>query len=147
MRKSGIPKTKICCYHSEKDINSIPKERDFLKGGKNFQILKTAQNMLECNNFGEDESNNNLKSYTIIAIVYMSKGLISAESNSTNDPFVKLTLDEKEKCTSVKNNTMNGVLNEKLEFNKVLMDINDYSTWPIFLLDIINIYRKLYIYY
>ena len=97
--------------------------------------------MLKCNNFGEDKSNNNLKSYTISAMAYMSKGLISAESNSTSDPFVKLTLDGKEKCTSIKNNTMNGVWNEKLEFNKVLMDINDYSTWPIFLLNMFDIIK------
>ena len=134
MRKSGIIKCKICFYHSEKDLNSIPKEKDFLSGGKNFQVLKTLNNMF----MDESESKDNLKPYTIIAVVYMSKGLISAESNGTSDPFVRLTLDGKEMCTSVKNNTMNGVWNEKLEFSNVLMDLNDYSTWPIFLLNVFD---------
>ena len=135
MRKSGILKCKICFYHSEKDIKLIPKEKDFLRGGKNFQVLRTLDNMF----LGDgSDSTNNLKPYTIIAVVYMSKGLISAESNGTSDPFVRLTLDGKEICTSVKNNTMNGVWNEKLEFSNVLMDLNDYSTWPIFLLNVFD---------
>ena len=137
MRKSGIIKCKICLYHSMNELSMIPKERDFLSGGRNFEVLKT----LSENTFFEDSSSYveaELKKYTIIAIVYMSKGLISAESNGTSDPFVKLTLDGKEKSTSVKNNTMNGVWNEKLEFKDVLMDFNDRSTWPIFKLNVFD---------
>jgi len=133
MMKSGILKCKICLYHSVNEINSIPKEKDFLSGGKNFKVLQTLDNMFAG---VENESQNNLKSYTIVAVVYMSKGLVAAESNGTSDPFVKLTLDGKALSTSVKNNTMNGVWNEKLEFKNVLMDLNDRSTWPIFLLNV-----------
>ena len=133
MMKSGILKCKICLYHSVNEINSIPKEKDFLSGGKNFKVLQTLDNMFAG---VENESQNNLKSFTIVAVVYMSKGLVAAESNGTSDPFVKLTLDGKALSTSVKNNTMNGVWNEKLEFKNVLMDLNDRSTWPIFLLNV-----------
>ena len=133
MMKSGIIKCKICFYHSVNEINLIPKEKDFLSGGKNFQVLKTLDSMYFDNSNDEP---NNLKPYTIIAVVYMSKGLIAAESNGTSDPFVKLTLDGRALSTTVKNNTMNGVWNEKLEFNNVLMDFNDRSTWPIFLLNV-----------
>jgi len=135
MRKSGILKCKICFYHSEKEIDLIPKENEFLKGGKNFMRLKTLNDMYFDN---DDSSKQNLKSYTIVAIVYMSKGLISAESSGTSDPFVRLTLDQTELSTTVKNNTMNGVWNEKLEFNNILMDFDDKSTWPIFLLNVFD---------
>ena len=141
MRKSGIVKCKICLYHSQKEIAKIPKEKDFLSGGRNFQVLKSLADP----NFYEvdsDKPKEDLKNYTIIAVVYMSKGLISAESNGTSDPFVKLTLDGKEITTSVKHNTMNGVWNEKLEFKNVLMDLNDRSTWPIFLLNVYD-YNKI----
>ena len=137
MRKSGILKCKICLYHSEKEIGSIPSERDFLKGGRNFEILKT----LTENTYFDDNSNEtpvDLQKYTIVAVVYMSKGLVSAESSGTSDPFVRLTLDGKELSTSVKNNTMNGVWNEKLEFKDVKIDLNDRSTWPIFLLNVFD---------
>ena len=133
MMKSGILKCKICLYHSVNELNYIPKEKDFLSGGKNFKVLQTLDNMFAG---VESESQNNLKSYTIVAVVYMSKGLVAAESNGTSDPFVKLTLDGKALSTSIKNNTMNGVWNEKLEFENVLMDLNDRSTWPIFLLNV-----------
>ena len=136
MMKSGILKCKICLYHSVNEINLIPKEKDFLSGGKNFQILKTLDSMYFDD--GSNDSQNNLKNYTIIAVVYMSKGLVAAESNGTSDPFIKLTLDGRALSTTVKNNTMNGVWNEKLEFNNVLMDFNDKSTWPIFLLNVFD---------
>ena len=136
MMKSGIVKCKICFYHSVNEINSIPKESDFLSGGKNFIKLQTMGSQLRSSFTNNDESQSNLREYTIIAVVYMSKGLVAAESNGTSDPFIKLTLDGKALSTSVKNNTMNGVWNEKLEFSNVLMDFNDISTWPIFMLSV-----------
>ena len=137
MRKSGIIKCKICLYHSENEVNLIPKEREFSKGGRSFKIFKTLTNNTYFEEHDSDESEN-LKPYTVIAVVYMSKGLISAESNGTSDPFVRITLDGREKSTSVKNNTMNGVWNEKLEFKNVLIDLNDRSTWPIFYLNVFD---------
>lgn len=101
--------------------------------------LKTLNDMQSDN---DDFSSQNLKVYTIVAVVYMSKGLISAESSGTSDPFVRLTLDQTELSTTVKNNTMNGVWNEKLEFNNVYMDFDDKSTWPIFLLNVFD-YNKI----
>jgi hypothetical protein len=135
MMKSGILKCKICFYHSVNEINSIPKESDFLSGGRNFTKLQTMNNQLS-SSYTYDESQSNLREYTIIVVVYMSKGLVAAESNGTSDPFITLTLDGKTLSTSVKNNTMNGVWNEKLEFEKVSMDFNDISTWPIFMLNV-----------
>ena len=55
-------------------------------------------------------------SYTIIAVVYMSKGLVAAESSGTSDPYVEIKYEDQSHETSRKNNTMNGIWNEKLEF-------------------------------
>ena len=138
MRKSGILKCKICLYHSENEVNLIPKEKEFSKGGRSFKILKTLTNNTYFNQGESYDDAENLKPYSVIAVVYMSKGLISAESKGTSNPFVRLTLDGIEIKTKVKNNTMNGVWNEKLEFNNVLIDLNDKSTWPIFYLNVFD---------
>ena len=134
MMKSGILKCKICFYHSVNEINMIPSESDFISGGGNYALPMANQKISP--NYNPVNTQNNSKEYTIIAVVYMSKGLIAAESDGTSDPFIKLTLDGQVLSTSVKNNTMNGVWNEKLEFTKVKMDFNDISTWPIFLLNV-----------
>ena len=49
------------------------------------------------------------KFYKIAAVVYMSKGLVAAESDGTSDPFVQLTYGSNKPQTSVKNNTMNCI--------------------------------------
>jgi hypothetical protein len=72
----------------------------------------------------------------------MSKGLVAAESNGTSDPFVTLTLGSSQLKTSVKNNTMNGIWNELLVFTDILMNIDDKTTWPIFLLSVFD-YNKI----
>jgi hypothetical protein len=72
----------------------------------------------------------------------MSKGLVAAESNGTSDPFVSLTFGNQTLKTKVKNNTMNGVWNELLEFRNINMDIDDQTTWPVFLLSVFD-YNKI----
>ena len=79
-----------------------------------------------------------IKSYTIVAVVYMSKELIAADSDGTSDPYVVLTLGKTEKKTSIKNNTVNGIWNEKLEFSNVVFNLEDKSTWPVFLLNVMD---------
>ena len=85
--------------------------------------------------------NPNAKSYMIVGIVYMSKGLIAADSNGTSDPFVTLSLGNKTLKTSIRMATINGIWNETLVFENVLLDIKDSSTWPIFLLTVIDYNR------
>ena len=87
-------------------------------------------------NFSLDDTHYNLKEYTIIAVVYMSKGLIAVESNKTSDPLIKIILDGKALFISVKNNTLNGVWIGELEFNNVKVDFNNISNWNIFLLHV-----------
>ena len=86
--------------------------------------------------------NPNAKNYTIVAIIYMSKGLIAADSNGTSDPFVTLSLGTKTLKTTIRSSTINGIWNETVEFDNISMDIADSSTWPIFLLTVMD-YNKI----
>ena len=155
MMKSGILKCKIFVYN-QADDKDIPSDKEFNQGGM-MPGLKTLNNnpsqvieeddLENLLNEKEEEpepvfnpQNDNF--YTIAAIVYMSKGLVAAESNGTSDPFVRLTFGDKKLQTSVKNNTMNGIWNELLLFSDVIMDINDKATWPIFLLSVFD-YNKI----
>ena len=137
MMKSGILKCKICLYDPIED-GEINLYEFNLDGSE-----KTQLKSLESANFNlGEEIESNFKLYTIIAVIYMSKGLVAAESNGTSDPFVTLTLGEKTQKTTVKQNTMNGVWNELLIFDRILLDSNDQTTWPVFLLNVYD-YNKI----
>jgi len=159
MMKSGILKCKLFVYNSEIDKN-IPSEKEFNSGGitpllktlnkQESKVIEVEDDDLE-NLMNEDtkkveapifQNESNCQNFTVVAVVYMSKGLVAAESNGTSDPFVRLTLGEHKLQTSVKNNTMNGIWNEQLVFSNVYMDLNDYTTWPIFLLSVFD-YNKI----
>jgi len=156
MMKSGILKCKLCVYNQAID-KDIPTEKEFNQGGILGPLKSIGQKQ---NEIIEDEDLENIlgneekvelpqenfdageaKFYTVVAIVYMSKGLVAAESDGTSDPFVTLTLGNNKLQTSVKNNTMNGIWNEQLVFSQVYMNIKDYSTWPIFLLNVFDYNR------
>ena len=127
MKISGLLKCKICLFNRKTD--KPPDKKEFEEGGQ-LQLASLSSGV----NFFEGSSKMQL--YTIVAIIYMSKGLVAAESSGTSDPFVSLTLGDKELKTTYKNNTMNGVWNEALEFDQIYMDINDQRTWPVFLLNV-----------
>ena len=137
MMKSGILKCKIYLYNQKDDpkpnlneFNIDGSERTHLKGINNIQI----ENL-------DNQRENPMKNYAVVAAIYMSKGLVAAESNGTSDPFVTLTLGNEVKQTSIKNSTMNGVWNELLLFH-VFMDKDDQTTWPVFLLNVFD-YNKI----
>ena len=156
MMKSGVLKCKINVFCT--GVDSMPNEDDFEKGGKIYRLESMSDKLKKKTSkpieieggdledilhedekkptYTEEVETSQMKPYTIVAVVYMSKGLIAAESNGTSDPFVQLTLYENEKKTSVKNNTMNGVWNELLVFENINLDIKDTTTWPMFLLSV-----------
>ena len=147
MMESGIIKMKICVVNTKVD-----KEFDVSEFTNphfhNAQLINSNNNPevedLE-EMFGRESRismNPNAKNFTIVAIIYMSKGLISADSNGTSDPFVTLSLGSKTLKTTIKSSTINGIWNETFEFDNILMDIADSSTWPIFLLTVMN-YNKI----
>ena len=132
MMKSGILKCKICVYNpnSEERINLDDFDID---GSENLQLLS-----LDNPNFNYNREESRLELHTVVAVVYMSKGLVAAESTGTSDPFVTLTFDNQIRKTTVKNNTMNGVWNELLVFENIYMDYQDQTTWPVLLLNVFD---------
>ena len=142
---SGIIKCKICVYNDgEKKL--IPTEKEFNEGGI-MPLLKTfgkkpskVLDMDDLENLKDEEDepepepiiNDNKNTFTILALVYMSRGLVSAESSGVSDPFVRIKYEDQTHDTHAKNNTMNGIWNEKLEFKNIRMKLDDITTWPIF---------------
>ena len=139
--KSGIIKIKISIINKDMDRNI----------NLNFKDGDSDDN--ENNDYDEDDleamvKNQNLNQkkkkelYSIVCIVYMTKYIISADSEGTNDPFVTVKCFQEEKKTSIKNGTVNGIWNEKLIFDDIEMNLNKKSTWPIFLVKVLD-YDKL----
>ena len=139
MMKSGILKCKIYLYNEGEDPS--PNLNEFNLDGSERYLLKGIDDIQHEDINSSNEKENGMKTYAVAAAIYMSKGLVAAESSGTSDPFVTLTLGNEIKKTSVKNNTMNGVWNELLLFH-VTMDKNDQTTWPVFLLNVFD-YNKI----
>ena len=149
--KSGIIKCKICVY-SDEEAKIVPDEKEFNKGGimpplKTYGKKKSKvidmDDLENLKNETEEEPEPEpiiapKDMYTIVAVVYMSKGLIAAESSGVSDPFVQIKYENQTKETSYKSNTMNGIWNETLQFAPVRMDLNDIATWPVFQINVID---------
>jgi len=136
MMKSGILKCKIYLYNPQ--VDEQPDMQEFEETGGSYQLPSLESGGFYYNS----QPQTAMQSYTIVAVVYMSKGLVAAESNGTSDPFATLTFGNQTLKTKVKNNTMNGVWNELLEFRNINMDIDDQTTWPVFLLSVFD-YNKI----
>ena len=147
MMQSGIIKLKICVMNTIKDKNFDVSEftNPHFHSSQLAPPSNTTSEVEDLEEmFGRESRlsiNPNAKSYMIVGIVYMSKGLIAADSNGTSDPFVTLSLGNKTLKTSIRMATINGIWNETLVFENVLLDIKDSSTWPIFLLTVIDYNR------
>ena len=144
---SGIIKCKICVYN-DGEKNLIPTEKEFNEGGI-MPLLKTfgkkpskAIDMDDLENLNDEDDEpepepepiiaDTKNSFSIVAVIYMSRGLVSAESSGTSDPFVRIKYDNQTIESTTKNNTMNGIWNEKYEFKNIRMKLDDITTWPIF---------------
>ena len=145
MMLSGLVKIKICVINQKTDkidmkeftsdapVSSVaaPQEEEDDEDDLEALVAKEKKGIVV-------EKKIEQKKYTIIAVIYMSRYLIAADSNGTSDPFVVLTIGEQTKKTSVKHNTTNGIWNEKLEFTNIPFDLADKATWPIFLCNVID---------
>ena len=151
IRKSGIVKCKIFVNNTKTEAELAPTEKEFKMGGlvpplktllkrqeskvhdvDDFESLLNKNKPQEPEPEPEPVKENKVKNVTIIAVVYMSKELVAAESNGKSDPYVQFKFDDRTLQTTVKDNTMNGIWNEKLVFNDVRIDLDDIATWPIF---------------
>ena len=76
--------------------------------------------------------------YTLVVNVYMTRHLISGDSDGTSDPYVSITVEDQELKTQVKNNCINGIWNESLNFGDKYFSLEDKSTWPILFVKIMD---------
>jgi hypothetical protein len=145
---SGVVKMKINLHGREM---SIPLEPSAINNLNKKNSLKRVDSEESDSFIGLDDEQNNLKkeilqkvpeikgeSYMIVANIHMSRYLISGDGDGTSDPYIKLSIGEIEKKTSVKYDTINCIWNESLIFENVKLDINDKSTWPIMFLQVMD---------
>ena len=141
--KSGIIKVKIGFYNS-KQIKNEGGSEQFCK--TNFKegdslLEEEEEDMEKLVHIGKSKEVH-YQTCTVVANVYMSRYIISKDSNGQNDPFVSIQCLDQIEQTSIKFNTVNGIWNEQLIFKEIKLDLNNKSTWPIMLVQI-NDYDKL----
>ena len=88
---------------------------------------------------GNDNKNdpNAAQNYNIVACVYMSRYLISGDSNGMSDPYCEITINGETRKTSVRKKCINGIWNEKLTFSTRFI-YKDYFTWPLVLIKVMD---------
>ena len=139
--KSGLLKIKACVVNKAIDGNN--KNLDFLQKFKDGDSnLGDEEDDLEALAKADFQIQKNMNYYTLVAIVYMTRYMISKDPNGKNDPYVSLKCVDNEQITTTKYDSVNGIWNEKLIFDSVSLDIQNKSTWPILLCKI-NDYDKL----
>ena len=134
--KSGLIKIKICIINKGIDRQINLKFRD--GDSEDLDNNESSEDLEELIKLNNKNKKNKKELYSIVCVIYMSRYIISSDSDGTNDPFVTLKCLEVEKKTNIKHNTINGIWNEKLIFDDIDMDINKKSTWPIFLLKVLD---------
>ena len=78
------------------------------------------------------------KFYTVVACVYMTRYLISGDSDGLSDPYCRITINGETKETAVRNKCVNGIWNEKLVFDTVSFDYKEQATWPVMLVTVMD---------
>ena len=129
---SGLLKAKIVLYNTATDKNQVD-----LTNWKDGDSANEGGNDLEAVDFGG--LGRKMKGlYTVVCVVYMSRYLVSKDSNGMNDPYVRITCVDNKQETSKKHETVNGIWNEALIFDGVELDINRKATWPILLAEVLD---------
>lgn len=150
----GLVKIRLFLINSNRD--TVPKEinlKEFESGNpqKTGNIDKEIDDLFEENE--EDDNKKDLSAvgligrvdsqafkteYIIAVNVYMSRHLVSADSNGTNDPYVEVYLDDKKEVTKQKPNCINGIWNTTLLFHSIAFDINDKTSWPVLYIKVMD---------
>ena len=159
---SGIVKIKLKLYSYSDDKEKDDKDfRDgdetgggavleginsLLTGGSqsnnNIEDLEDMEELLDKNQkkneIKEEPKKNEFKLYKVVACIYMSRYLISGDSNGMSDPYCRLKINDKIKETAVRNKCVNGIWNETLVFDYISFNFKDESTWPVMLLTVMD---------
>ena len=133
--KSGLIKIKISLTNKNIDRNINLDFKDGDSEGNENEVDDDLEQLVKRGNIPQKTEKD---LYSIVCIVYMSRYLISSDSEGTNDPYVTIRCFQEEKKTNIKHGSVNGIWNEKLIFDNIDMDLNKKSTWPIFLIKILD---------
>ena len=138
MYLSGIIKIKIKIFN--RAIDKEPIDLTAFKDGDGYanESVDLEDDLEMIYNQSSSTIESKLKPFTIVANIYMTRYLVPGDSNGSSDPYTVLSIYQDKKQTSVKDNCVNGVWNENLIYENVMMDINDKSTWPVMLLTVMD---------
>ncbi|MCQ2817643.1 MAG: hypothetical protein MJ252_10295 [archaeon] len=135
LMESGILNIKIgafCCSNNRKTYN----EADF--GIEGADQVRDLEDEMDDDFQAQNTKTEEPKNFTAVVAVYMSKGLLPADSNGKSDPYVQIDWDDRPQKTEVKKSTVNGIWNEKLVLYNLPFVENDKSTWPILRVRVID---------
>ena len=79
-----------------------------------------------------------VKFYTIVACVYMTRYLIAGDSTGLSDPYCEIMINGEKRPTAVRNKCVNGIWNEKLIFDTVSFNYKELATWPVMLITVLD---------
>ena len=128
--ESGILKAKIVLYkNDEKNKVDLSKFKDGdTDSEEQVEDLEVLQ-QIDYIGIGQKLK----ETYSVVVVVYMSRYLESGDNSGTNDPVVRIQCGENVRETSIQNNKLNGIWNEKLVFDCVELNLQKNSTYPILL--------------
>ena len=99
-----------------KDVSYV----DNIKSDSDGDNGKNSDLDLEDELFGDyEQETKEEETYVVSVNVHMSRGLVSKDSKGTNDPYVEITCNDETKKTDPKENTVNGIWNQKIVFDNV----------------------------
>ena len=130
---SGLLKVKIALYNVATEKNKID-FNEFKDGDSGEEERKNKDSYVNFGGLGGSLA----ETYTVVCMVYMCRYLMSSDSSGTNDPYVRISCADIIKETTIKNETVNGIWNEKLIFEGIKLDLKKKSTWPILLAEVLD---------
>lgn len=126
-----IPPKKEESDSSDDDLDSLVKKKE-----KKTTQLKEISTQLDKQTENLGSGLNKGKNMTIVVNIHQTRDIIPGDDTGVSDLYVKVKFHDKEKQTSVKYKTINGIWNETLVFSGLQFDINDEKTWPVAFLEV-----------
>jgi len=122
------PNTKAKCYYFAMD-KSLSNMRDDLAGIVKMRILVSKkEDPVVLAKYGWDkplQKKPNQMGWRVHFNVFQAKNLVSGDGNGLSDPFMNVHLYGNDRQTSVIDNTVNPIWNERLEFGASFDTIDD----------------------
>lgn len=86
----------------------------------------------------EEMNKSHKRCYTVMFNIFQTKDLMIVDSKGTNDPYVEISYAGKKVKSKKKEDLVNSVFNEAITFQDVAFDMNDVTSYPVFLLKVFD---------